>query len=207
MPRSAGPARPSASRSAATGKRESVVLDAGGLKLNAVLAGGKRIPPSQLKFSIYRSQGRRQGRARADHSRRQPEHRRPPQFGHLPGRLELRHRQCGHPLRHQGRSRQADRSDGRAPRRRADDEAGARTGRRGDRRHVLVGPDGFGRPGARHASAPTPRWCWPKATTPSSPRTATSSTSASSRSRPAATRKSRSSPTRPRRPTQADEAD
>ena len=35
------------------GKRESIVLDAGGLKLNAVLAGGKRIAPSQLKFSIY----------------------------------------------------------------------------------------------------------------------------------------------------------
>jgi hypothetical protein len=35
------------------GKRESIVLDAGGLKLNAVLVGGKRISPSQLKFSIY----------------------------------------------------------------------------------------------------------------------------------------------------------
>ena len=35
------------------GKRENIVLDAGGLKLNAVLVGGKRIAPSQLKFSIY----------------------------------------------------------------------------------------------------------------------------------------------------------
>ena len=35
------------------GKRENIVLDAGGLKLNAVLVGGKRISPSQLKFSIY----------------------------------------------------------------------------------------------------------------------------------------------------------
>ena len=35
------------------GKQENIVLDAGGLKLNAVLAGGKRIAPSQLKFSIY----------------------------------------------------------------------------------------------------------------------------------------------------------
>ncbi len=34
-------------------KRESVVLDAGGLKLNATLAGGKRIRPALLKFSIY----------------------------------------------------------------------------------------------------------------------------------------------------------
>jgi hypothetical protein len=37
------------------GKRENIVLDAGGLKLNAMLVGGKRISPSQLKFSIYES--------------------------------------------------------------------------------------------------------------------------------------------------------
>ncbi len=35
------------------GKSESLVLDAGGLKLDAVLAGGVRIPPAKLKFSIY----------------------------------------------------------------------------------------------------------------------------------------------------------
>ncbi|WP_183261355.1 hypothetical protein [Aminobacter niigataensis] len=35
------------------GKRESLVLDAGGLKLDAVLSGGVRIPPAKLKFSIY----------------------------------------------------------------------------------------------------------------------------------------------------------
>lgn len=34
-------------------KGESLVLDAGGLKLDAVLAGGVRIPSSKLKFSIY----------------------------------------------------------------------------------------------------------------------------------------------------------
>jgi hypothetical protein len=34
-------------------KQESLVLDAGGLKLNAVLAGGKRINPALLKFDIY----------------------------------------------------------------------------------------------------------------------------------------------------------
>jgi hypothetical protein len=34
-------------------KQENVVLDAGGLKLNAVLAGGKRAKPNLLKFSIY----------------------------------------------------------------------------------------------------------------------------------------------------------
>ena len=34
-------------------KAESVVLDAGGLKLDAVLSGGVRIPPSKLRFSIY----------------------------------------------------------------------------------------------------------------------------------------------------------
>jgi hypothetical protein len=32
---------------------ENLVLDAGGLKLDAVLAGGIRIPPAKLKFSIY----------------------------------------------------------------------------------------------------------------------------------------------------------
>ena len=34
-------------------KSESLVLDAGGLKLDATLAGGVRIPPAKLKFSIY----------------------------------------------------------------------------------------------------------------------------------------------------------
>lgn len=34
-------------------KEENLVLDAGGLKLDAVLAGGVRIPPAKLKFSIY----------------------------------------------------------------------------------------------------------------------------------------------------------
>lgn len=33
--------------------RENVVLDAGGLKLNALLAGGKKIPPGKLRFSVY----------------------------------------------------------------------------------------------------------------------------------------------------------
>ena len=35
------------------GRRENLVLDAGGLKLDAVLAGGVRIPPAKLRFSIY----------------------------------------------------------------------------------------------------------------------------------------------------------
>lgn len=34
-------------------KQESLVLDAGGLKLDAVLSGGIRIPPKRLRFSIY----------------------------------------------------------------------------------------------------------------------------------------------------------
>lgn len=34
-------------------KHESLVLDAGGLELDAVLAGGQRIPPAKLRFSIY----------------------------------------------------------------------------------------------------------------------------------------------------------
>jgi hypothetical protein len=34
-------------------KREILVVNAGGLKLDAILAGGVRIPPSKLKFSIY----------------------------------------------------------------------------------------------------------------------------------------------------------
>lgn len=37
-------------------KHENVVLDAGGLKLDAVLAGGVRIPPGKLRFSIYDAQ-------------------------------------------------------------------------------------------------------------------------------------------------------
>ena len=43
------------------GKRENIVLDAGGLKLNAVLVGGKRISPSQLKFSIYEAKADAKG--------------------------------------------------------------------------------------------------------------------------------------------------
>lgn len=34
-------------------RRESLVLDAGGLKLDAMLSGGIRIPPEKLRFSIY----------------------------------------------------------------------------------------------------------------------------------------------------------
>jgi hypothetical protein len=37
-------------------KHESLVLDAGGLKLDAVLAGGVRIPPEKLRFSIYEAE-------------------------------------------------------------------------------------------------------------------------------------------------------
>ena len=36
-------------------KRESLVLDAGGLELDAVLSGGMRIPPDKLRFSIFDS--------------------------------------------------------------------------------------------------------------------------------------------------------
>ncbi|MBL8583049.1 MAG: hypothetical protein JNL61_12605 [Rhizobiaceae bacterium] len=34
-------------------QKETLVLNAGGLKLDAILAGGVRIPPSKLRFSIY----------------------------------------------------------------------------------------------------------------------------------------------------------
>jgi hypothetical protein len=34
-------------------RAETMILDAGGVKLNAVLSGGGRIPPDQLRFSIY----------------------------------------------------------------------------------------------------------------------------------------------------------
>lgn len=37
----------------ATPSRETFVLDAGGLKLDAILSGGVRIPPAKLRFSIY----------------------------------------------------------------------------------------------------------------------------------------------------------
>jgi hypothetical protein len=42
-------------------KRESLVLDAGGLKLDAVLSGGVHIPPKKLRFSIYESQAAANG--------------------------------------------------------------------------------------------------------------------------------------------------
>lgn len=35
---------------------ESLVLDAGGVKLDAILSGGVRIPPAKLKFSIYEAE-------------------------------------------------------------------------------------------------------------------------------------------------------
>lgn len=37
-------------------RRESLVLDAGGLKLDAVLSGGVRIAPAKLRFSIYEAE-------------------------------------------------------------------------------------------------------------------------------------------------------
>ena len=36
-----------------TARRENLVLDAGGLKLDAILSGGQHIPPNKLRFSIY----------------------------------------------------------------------------------------------------------------------------------------------------------
>jgi hypothetical protein len=36
-----------------TPRRENLVLDAGGLKLDAILSGGQHIPPNKLRFSIY----------------------------------------------------------------------------------------------------------------------------------------------------------
>ena len=45
-------------------KRESLVLDAGGLKLDAVLSGGVRIPPEKLRFSIYEAPPRPMATAR-----------------------------------------------------------------------------------------------------------------------------------------------
>jgi hypothetical protein len=38
-------------------QRESFVLDAGGLKLDAVAVGGGRIPPAKLRFAIYEGDG------------------------------------------------------------------------------------------------------------------------------------------------------
>ena len=43
------------------GKRESLVLDAGGLKLNAVLSSGMHIPPAKLKFSIFKADAGKDG--------------------------------------------------------------------------------------------------------------------------------------------------
>lgn len=39
-----------------TARRENLVLDAGGLKLDAVLAGGVKIPAEKLRFSIYEAE-------------------------------------------------------------------------------------------------------------------------------------------------------
>jgi hypothetical protein len=39
-----------------TARRENLVLEAGGLKLDAVLAGGMKIPPEKLRFSIYEAE-------------------------------------------------------------------------------------------------------------------------------------------------------
>ncbi len=38
-------------------RQESLVLDAGGLKLNAMLSGGVRIPAAKLRFSIFEAEG------------------------------------------------------------------------------------------------------------------------------------------------------
>jgi hypothetical protein len=43
------------------GRREDLVLDAGGLKLDAVLSGGVRIPPAKLRFSIYEARAESDG--------------------------------------------------------------------------------------------------------------------------------------------------
>jgi hypothetical protein len=43
------------------GRRENLVLDAGGLKLDAVLTGGVRIPPAKLRFSIYEAEAKADG--------------------------------------------------------------------------------------------------------------------------------------------------
>ncbi|MET3595016.1 MULTISPECIES: hypothetical protein [Mesorhizobium] len=42
-------------------KRESLVLDAGGLKLDAVTSGGAHIPPKKLRFAIYEGQAEANG--------------------------------------------------------------------------------------------------------------------------------------------------
>src|SRR5690606_8939281 len=39
--------------SAGEHRQESIVLDAGGLKLDAILSGGIRVPPEKLRFAIY----------------------------------------------------------------------------------------------------------------------------------------------------------
>jgi hypothetical protein len=44
-----------------TPRRENLVLDAGGLKLDAILAGGQHIPPNKLRFSIYEGKAQPDG--------------------------------------------------------------------------------------------------------------------------------------------------
>ena len=42
-------------------RREAIVLDAGGLKLDAILSGGQHIPTGKLRFSIYEGQAQPNG--------------------------------------------------------------------------------------------------------------------------------------------------
>ena len=142
-----------------------------------------RIPPDKLRFSIYEAQGRSHGERALIIPDVSPNTRRAPEFRHLPGRLDTT-----------ATVNAVIRSDIRV-------EAGKLTEATVEHQaaeltmKLVREPGGeaiadtswsiaheFRRSGARKSSAPTPRWCWPKANTPSSPRTATASTSAISRS-------------------------
>ena len=160
------------------GKQENIVLDAGGLKLNAMLAGGKRIRPRKLKFSIYEAKPNAKGERALIIPNVNP---------NTVVRLNSGTYQV---VSTYGTDNAVIRSDIRV-------EAGKLTEATVEHHaaeltmKLVREPGGEAiadtswsvltgvrRPRARQSSAPSPRWCWPKATTRSSPRTATSYTSA-----------------------------
>ena len=188
MPPSAAPAPPSAFRIGNGLVNESLVLEAGGLKLDAVLSGGVRIPPSRLRFSVYEATSDAVGERALivpDVS---------------PNTVVRLNAGIYHVVSTYGTVNAVIRSDirveaGKLTEAMVEHKAAEVTMKlvrearwRGDRRHLLVDPLPNRATSCARAWAPSLPWCWQKETTPSSPRTATGSISANSPSRPAANR-------------------
>jgi hypothetical protein len=115
-----------AHRTAQTGPLETqrLVLEAGGLVLNAVSGVDMRIPVQQLRFNIYKAEEALDGEQQLVVENVRAEHDRPAQRRHLPHRLRVWRGQCGDPLGHPRRAGQAHRSRHPAPRRATHPQAG-----------------------------------------------------------------------------------